>query len=200
MTLQNGNVTTVPSNPLDWASLFQPRPSTGDPVIAAVGDGADGRARSDAVAASISASDATALLYLGDVYERGTPAEWDANYGRASFDIGGTWRWGALARYTVPTLGNHEVASLAVWRDYWHGRPDYQTFTLGGVRYFDLDSECTPVGGCGVGSPQYTFVQQALATNTYPCVIAFWHRPVLGGANPGDEDAAVVGAAREQRR
>ena len=191
LTLQNGNITSVPSNPSDWASLFQARPAAGDPVFAAVGDGADGRARSKAVAASIASSTASLFLYLGDVYERGTPAELDANYGRASFDTGGTWDWGALARWTVPTVGNHEVANLATWRDYWHGIPLYQTFVAGGVRFFDLDSECASVGGCGVGSPQYNFVQQALQTNTYPCVVAFWHRPVLGGANPSSEMRAL---------
>ena len=188
LTLQNGNVTSVPTNPNDWASLFQPRPPIGDPVFAAVGDGADGRARSNAVAASIQDSNASILLYLGDVYERGTPAEWDYNYGRSSLDGGGGRAWGALAGFTAPTNGNHEVGMLPVWRDYWHGRPDYTTFVSGGVRFFDLDSECSTVGGCGVGSAQYRFVQTELANNQSPCVVAFWHRPVLGSVDPDNTE------------
>jgi hypothetical protein len=188
LTLRNGNVTSVPTNPSDWASRFQPRPSSGDPVFAAVGDAADGRARSNAVAASIAASPASILLYLGDVYERGTPAEWDQNYGRSSWDDpGGGRAWGALAAYTVPTLGNHEVANLEAYRDYWHRPPDYRTFTAGGVRFLDLNSECSLVGGCGTTSAQYAFVQQTLTNNTLPCVVAFWHRPVLGAVQDNTE-------------
>jgi hypothetical protein len=43
--------------------------------VAAVGDGGDGSSRSNALATSIGASDASILLYLGDLYEKGTPAE-----------------------------------------------------------------------------------------------------------------------------
>ncbi len=185
LTLENGNDAAVPSNPNDWRSLWQPRSFSGDPVIAAAGDGGDGTARSDAVAQQVSNSNAEILLYLGDLYERGTPAEFDHNFGRAAFDDpGGGWGWGRLAAFTRPTLGNHENANRATWRDYWHGRPDYESFVHGGVRFFNLNSECTAVGGCGVGSPQYNFVQNTLASNTHSCVVAYWHRAVLGAVDP----------------
>ena len=41
-TIENGNDTSVPPTPADWATNFVPRPATGDPVIAAVGDGGNG--------------------------------------------------------------------------------------------------------------------------------------------------------------
>jgi hypothetical protein len=178
-TLENGNDTAVPQNPNDWSQLFAPRPATGDPVVAAVGDGGDGTARSNAVAASIGASEANVLLFLGDLYERGTAAEFDYNYGRSSFEPGGGRQWGALARWTNPTLGNHEGFNIPTWRNYWHGRPNWETFVYGGVRFFNLNSECNRVGGCGTASAQYRFVANTLASNTHSCVVAFWHRPVL---------------------
>jgi hypothetical protein len=192
LTLENGNDTTVPQNPSDWMQLFEPRSFSGDPVIAAVGDGGDGTVRSDEVAASILASRAAVLLYLGDLaYERGTPAELDENFGRSAFEPGGGQAWGALTRFTRPTLGNHEVANLAAWRNYWHGRPDWETFVFGGVRYLNLNSECASVGGCGPQSAQYAFVQNVLSTNTHECVVAYWHRPVLSAVEDNTDMRAI---------
>jgi hypothetical protein len=188
LTLENGNDTSVPQNPNDWQQMFQPRSFTGDPVIAAVGDGGDGTVRSDEVAASILGSQAAILLYLGDLaYERGTPAELDANFGRSAFEPGGGVGWGKLSRFTRPTLGNHEVFNLAAWRNYWHGRPDWETFVFGGVRFLNLNSECASVGGCGSQSAQYAFVQSVLSTNTHECVVAYWHRPVLSSVDDNAE-------------
>jgi hypothetical protein len=178
-TLENGNDTGVPQNPTDWSQLFVPRASSGDPVVAAAGDGGDGTVRSNAIADQILGSEASVLLYLGDLYERGTAAEFDFNYGRSSFEPGGGRQWGALARWTKPTLGNHEGFNIPTWRNYWHGRPNWETFVYGGVRFFDLNSECGRIGGCGTSSAQYRFVANALAASTQSCVVAFWHRPVL---------------------
>jgi predicted phosphodiesterase len=180
LALANGNQTGVPSNPTDWQTVFQPRTPSGDPVVAAVGDSGDGTTLSAAVASLVASSEASVLLYLGDLYERGTPAELDANYGRSSLEGDGGKLWGAMAAWTVPTLGNHEGFNIPVWRDYWHGRPDWDTFVFGGVRFLNLNSECSRIaGGCDAGSPQYRFARDVLAANTLPCVIAFWHKPVL---------------------
>jgi Calcineurin-like phosphoesterase len=184
-TIDNGNDGSVSTSPADWDQVFVARstpgdPLTGDPVVAAVGDGADGMLRSQTVVDSIAASPASVFLYLGDVYEAGTPTEFENNYGRASFDPAGGAGWGAIASWTRPTLGNHEAKMLPAWLDYWHQRPLYESFVHGGVLFLNLDSECGLVpGGCGVGGPQYTFVQQALASATQSCIVAMWHRPVL---------------------
>lgn len=184
LELANGNTTTVQRNPLNWQDVFKPElPASGDPVTAAVGDGASGRKLSDELVDSIKAQGPSLLLYLGDVYERGTYAENSNFYGLAAFDdpLGTGTRWGSMARYTRPTLGNHERFELEAWRDYWHGLPLYSSFDFGGVHYLDLNSECyrADVGGCGPGSPQYEFVRRDLASNTHPCVVAYWHKPVL---------------------
>jgi len=180
-TIENGNDTSVPPTPADWATNFVPRPAAGDPVIAAVGDGGNGTSAGDAVVGSITSSPASMLLYLGDIYEEGTPTEWENNYGHASFDPSGpATRWGTMASWTRPTMGNHEGGNIPAYRDYWHQVPDFDTFTFGGVRYLQLNSECARIpGGCGAGSPQYVFVQQTLASSAQACIVAFWHRPVL---------------------
>ena len=144
---------------------------------------------SDQTAASVLGSEASIALFLGDLYEKGTAAEWDNNFGRAAFDPrGGASKWGLLASFTKPTLGNHEAQNLSTWRNYWHGRPDWETFVFGGVRFIDLNSECSRFP-CGTTSPQYQFVQNTLAANTYPCTVAFWHRPVLSAV---DDSTSMV--------
>ena len=185
VTLENGNDVEVPRNPLDWDTLFTPRPQAGiAPVIAAVGDGGDGTTRSQSVADAIHASEAEAVLFLGDMYERGTPAEWEVNWGLASFDDpGGGTGWGAMAGYMQPTLGNHEAWNLDAWTDYWHGRPLYDAFSYGGVRVINVSSECSQAGGCGVGSPQYEFVEAELTSATEACIVGIWHRPVLSSVS-----------------
>jgi hypothetical protein len=180
VTIENGNDTSVPQNPTDWPAVRGSRPFTGDPVVAAAGDSGDGTPQSEAVAASILGSEASLFLFLGDVYETGTVAEWDVNYGRSSLEDGVGRSWGALASWTRPTLGNHEGANIPVWRNYWHGHPDYEAFVHGGVLFLNANSECTLVpGGCAVGSPQYTYFQQVLAANTLPCVVGMWHKPPI---------------------
>ncbi len=189
--IENGNDASVPQNPTDWPDVFQPRPYSGDPVVAAVGDAGDGTARDQVAAATVASSEASVLLYLGDIYERGTAAEWDYNYGRSALEPGGGRRWGAMTPWTRPTLGNHEGFNIPVWRDYWHGIPLWESFVFGGVRFLNLNSECTRVGGCGTNSAQYRFIQDVLANNAHACVVAYWHKPVLSAVQDTPAMSAI---------
>ena len=180
VTLANGNTTDFQHTPNDWQT-YLPGPWTGssDPVVAAVGDGASNEKTSNAVAASIASADPALFLYLGDVYEEGTFAEFRNHYGVSSMDVpGGGTLWGAFSDITQPTFGNHEVHNRPAFIDYWHNRPMYTSFTFGGVLFLDLWSGKTTFT---VGSEQYQFVQSALASAP-PCVVAFWHQPALGGS------------------
>ena len=182
LTIDNGNDTQAPQNPADYAARFTPRVRPGDPILAAVGDGASGRTRSNELADGINASDTAALLLLGDVYERGTRTEYFNHYGIADIDDPArTSNWGRLASFTLPTGGNHELHSTSDdgTADYWHQRPLYYPEVVGGVRIISLVSECARVGGCAVSSPQYQWAQAVLAANTQPCVVGMWHRPVI---------------------
>jgi hypothetical protein len=175
VTLSNGNTTDFQHTPSDWASYLPGTWSgSADPVLAAVGDGPSDEPVPNALAASIVAADPAQFLYLGDVYEKGTFTENLNHYGVSSLDGTAGTLWGVLADRTQPTLGNHEAPNLGAWRDYWHGRPAYTSFTFGGVLFLDLNSN-TPMKA---GSPQYAFVQAALS-GAPPCVVAYWHSPVL---------------------
>jgi acid phosphatase type 7 len=49
-----------------------------------------------------------------------------------------------------------------------------------------LDSDCTFVGGCSIGSPEYAWLQQDLANDQHACTLAYWHHPLFSsGAEHG---------------
>ncbi len=86
----------------------------GRTVVWALGDGADGSAEGRRLAAYVRSQRPDRFIYLGDVYERGTRAEFRANY-HASY--------GRLARRTDPVLGNHEFKRrFHGYYPYWERR------------------------------------------------------------------------------
>ena len=176
ITLSNGNATDLRHSRDDWrAYLPGAWTETTDPVVAAVGDGPSDEATSNMVAQSIAAADPALFLFLGDVYEDGTFVENLNHYGASSLHkrAGGTL-WGAFARITQPTIGNHEARNMVAWKDYWHGHPAHMSFTFGGVLFLDLNS----TESFAVGSKQFMFVKNALSSAP-SCVVAFWHHPIL---------------------
>src|SRR5205085_1108797 len=72
-------------------------------VVAAVGDGAGGESSEEAVVGEIASWNPSLLLYLGDVYQKGSPAEFDNWYGR-----GDPRFYGRFRSITNPAVGNHE--------------------------------------------------------------------------------------------
>lgn len=193
LRLANGNTTSVPRNPADWQQLFQPQSWTGAPTIAAVGNGGAKKPAELGLLGSIRNSRPAVFLYLGEVHEFGSWATRRDHYGLASFDDrnGSGTLWGSMARYTAYTQGNHESGEYTeVLRDYWHQRPLWTTFRVGGVRVLQLNSECGRNGGCGPGSPQYVWLDQQLRANTDRCVIAFWHRAAV--SNDADRSGPAM--------
>jgi hypothetical protein len=73
-------------------------------VVYALGDGADGSAASRRLARYVRSRRPDRFIYLGDVYERGTRAEFRTNYHPL---------YGRLARRTDPVIGNHEFKRRA---------------------------------------------------------------------------------------
>lgn len=90
VALQNGD---------DGPKPFVASAGDGPATLLAVGDSADGGERPTRVAEMIERQRPDRLLYLGDVYERGTHEEWDEHYEPA---------FGRFASITAPTPGNHE--------------------------------------------------------------------------------------------
>lgn len=136
--------------------------------IWAVGDGADGSAMGRRVGRLIAAARPARLLYLGDVYERGTRWEFEHNYHPA---------FGALAQRTLPTPGNHEWPRRTEgYRPYWKritGRrmPSTYAARLGGWEVLSLNSETA-----AADSPQVRWLRDRVASGG-TCRLAFWHRP-----------------------
>ena len=50
---------------------------------------------------------------------------------------------------------------------------------MDGIRIYNLTSECKANGGCWSTGEQGKWLSTQLATNTEPCVLSFWHRPVV---------------------
>jgi hypothetical protein len=154
--------------------------------IAAVGDGPSGSAPSRAVAEMINRFSPNAVMYLGDVYQRGMKDEF-LNFYQPLY--GFDW-----AR-TIPVIGNHEYQQLAdgggyFW--YWnypHGSP---TVAHGGGGWYSLNAGGWHIIGLNsvgpmsheASSPQANWLAADLAADranrplsTKPCTLAFFHHP-----------------------
>lgn len=170
---------------LTVAVLLGPSPPAEDPaVVWAVGDGAIGSDRARRLARTIRRDRPDRFLYLGDVYEHGTRAEFARNYDPV---------YGALASRTTPTPGNHDWPNRATgYFPYWRaklGRPlaPWYGFQAGGWEVLSLNSEAPH----GRRSPQVRWLRSRLAARGGDCRLAFWHRPRFS-AGLGHGDAPDV--------
>ncbi|MFV1991228.1 MAG: metallophosphoesterase, partial [Acidimicrobiales bacterium] len=147
-------------------------------IVAATGDGPDGGVDTEAVVSLIQNKGANLLLYLGDVYEKGTKTEFFNWYGSDGA------RWGALRAITNPSLGNHEIVDDVTtgYDDYWDNIPRFYSFDANGWHFVSLDSERLRRGD----PEQLTWLRRDLGTNTEACTVVFFHHPVLSIGPQGD--------------
>lgn len=150
-------------------------------VVWAVGDGGTGNAAARRVVARIRRGPVDRVLFLGDVYERGTAAEF-----RRRFEP--VYR--PLLSRTMPTPGNHEWPRRRQgYNPFWrrvHGRaqPPWYAFSLGGWRFISLNSQAPH----GPRSAQLRWLRRELRRGDGTCRIAFWHRPRFSaGRQHGDQ-------------
>lgn len=161
------------------AGRFPDPPAVDRATVWAVGDGARYSGASRAVARLIGRGRPTRLLYLGDVYEHGTAADYAANYHTV---------YGRLRSITLPTPGNHEWGQRTAGYDpYWSavagGRPRrYYDVALAGWQIISLNSEMEH----GAGSAQLRWLRGRLS-GPGSCRIAFWHRPRYSAGTHGDQ-------------
>ena len=138
-------------------------------VVWAVGDAAAPLPAARRLAATIRRAQPDRFLYLGDVYEYGTAAEFRRGYDPL---------YGSLAGITEPTPGNHEWGNrLSGYYPYWrakkgHSQPPWSSVRVAGWELLDLNSEAAH----GAGSRQLRWLDRAVASGG-DCRIAFWHRP-----------------------
>ncbi len=148
-------------------------------VVWAIGDGADGGSDSRAVASMVGGQRVDRLLYLGDVYETGTAADFQANYDPAYH------RFNSI---TAPTIGNHEWPNIATgYVPYWtaaRGTPPplWYAFAASGWQLISLNSNLP------TSADQLDWLRSEIArTPRYgTCRLAFMHHPVLSAGLHGD--------------
>jgi hypothetical protein len=148
-------------------------------VVWAVGDAADGGATGRAVAAMIASHRVDRLLYLGDVYETGTAAEFASNYRPL---------YGRFDAITAPTIGNHEWPNLATgYVPYWtaaRGSPPplRYAFVVSSWQLISLNSNLP------TDAAQEAWLRADIRrTPRYgTCRIAFMHHPRYSAGLHGD--------------
>lgn len=150
-------------------------------TVWAVGDSADGSAPAGRVARLIAREKPARLIYLGDVYESGTPSEFRRNYDPL---------YGPLRSITAPTPGNHDQPNVEQGYDrYWSrtaggSPPHFYSFRLAGWRVISLTSE----DSLDAGSEQLSWLQRQMTRGGGDCRLAFWHRPRhSAGTRHGDD-------------
>ena len=179
-----------PREPNEYVLSRSDAPAT----IWAVGDaGHDGEREPD-VAKLVKDADPDLLLYLGDVYETGTPAEFKV-YDKV---------WGALAPRTAPVMGNHERPNKAKGYDpYWRSKkgtapPERYSFRMAGWELIGLNSEARSAQIAKTAG----WLRKRVASPGN-CRLAFWHSArYTAGLVHGDDPSvapfwnAVAGRAK----
>jgi hypothetical protein len=181
VSFSNG-VTTPPVNHNTFTPSLGTSPGSGNPlVVVAAGDGASGEANETSVTNLISSWNPNLFLYMGDVYEKGSPTEFYNWYGTNQ-------TYSIFRSITDPTIGNHEYSAsstAAGYFNYWNNIPNYYSYTTGGWHFISLNAD-SHFGQYATSSAQYQWLVQDLAANTAACTIAYWHQPVynIGGEPP----------------
>jgi hypothetical protein len=165
---------------LATAALLGADPEPEPVVVWAVGDGAFATEPAKRLGRAIARDRPDRFLYLGDVYDRGTRADFRRNYEPV---------YGALAPITAPTPGNHDWPNRATgYFPYWRAKlgqrlGSWYRLEHAGWEVLSLNSEAAH----GAGSKQVAWLEQRLAATPGDCRIAFWHRPRFSaGRGHGD--------------
>ncbi len=149
------------------ALVALPAAAQASSTVWAVGDGAAVGPTDNLVGAMVNQNPFDAFLYLGDVYDSGTSAEF--NYYDEAY--------GAYKNKSYPTPGNHEWNNRAAGYDpYWGpalSSPHYYSLDVGSWHVISLNTEESG----GLGSAQVAWLRTDLASHPGTCTMAFWHRP-----------------------
>jgi hypothetical protein len=164
-----------------WAAAAPAQEAGEHAVVWVAGDVATPGARADRVAALVRRGRPDRFIYLGDVYETGTPADFRRWYHP---------RFGRLAHITLPTIGNHEWDNrFRGYYPYWarrkgHRHPPWSASRVAGWEIVNLNSQAPH----GTHSPQIAWLEDAVE-GPGDCRIAFMHRPrYSAGAYGGAPD------------
>jgi len=181
-----GNIDSTPAT-----FTFTPSDGTAPPTgttarLVGAGDIATGGSMDTATGDLIDARPDARVFTAGDnAYPDGTASDYTTKYEPA---------WGPFKNRTSPSPGNHEYYSGASGYNNYFGsvaglrsvNPTYYAYTLGAWRVYALDSNIP----MAIGSPQYNFVQNDLASNEALCELAYWHHPIASSGQHGNNAVA----------
>jgi acid phosphatase type 7 len=150
--------------------------SSRDPVITAAGDIADPvpNAETQATADLVESINPSVAIALGDnQYPSGLLSDYLRGYAST---------WGTFLSRTAPAPGNHEYRSSSTAAGYFgyfgsRAPAAYYSYNVGQWHLISLDSNCSQIGGCGSGSPEYNWLKADLASHPTACTLAYWHHP-----------------------
>ena len=169
-----------------------------DPVVVIAGDLVCGTGslatdpcKDEETSAVVTSIAPNAVLLAGDIqYPSGSYPDFWAFYDKS---------WGVHKAITYPSPGNHEYQTTNAWPyfDYFNGErvqtgragtrlQGWYSFNLGAWHIISLNSNCSSIGGCHVGSPQEVWLRADLAANPAACTLAFWHHPVFSSGMHGN--------------
>jgi acid phosphatase type 7 len=157
-----------------------PTPPTGTTAtLLAAGDIAGCSTSGDEATAKLLDGLAGTIATLGDnVYDSGTASEFSSCYDPS---------WGRHKSRTKPATGNHDYLTSGASGYFGYFSPQvqssYYSYTLGSWHIVVLNSNCSQAGGCGVGSPQETWLKNDLAAHPTTCTLAYWHHPHFSFGN-----------------
>jgi chitodextrinase len=181
---KNG-VSSPPINPRQFTPATGTTPPPGTPfTVVAGGDGASGETYAVKVSNLIASLNPNMFIYLGDVYEKGSPAEFYNWYGSP------TTNFGRFRSITNPTVGNHEYqgGTASGYFDYWDNIPNYYSYNAGGWHFISLNSNGASVL-TNPTSAQYKWLQQDLIANSGVCTMVYYHHPLYNIGAEGSTPA-----------
>ncbi len=157
-----------------------------DPVLVGAGAIAScGNTNDEATAQILSTIDGTVFTVGDNAFESGTLDEYRNCYGPS---------WGAFLDRTRPAAGNRDyiTTGAAGFFTYFGAAAGpagkgYYAYDLGAWRIYVLNSNCSKVGGCGIGSPQETWLLEDLKAHPHACVGAYWQTARFSSGRFGDD-------------
>ncbi len=196
LSLANGITAAPATNTAPFAVRTGTSPAPGARFrLVAVGDGSDGGPREAQVVDRISALGPNLLAYTGDVYERGSPDEYDNWYGS-------TAGYGRFRDITNPVIGNHEYLTpgAAGYFDYWGSVGHYYSFDVAGWHVAAIDSS-VEFDQLRPGTAQYDWLAADLGANRAHCTMVYMHHPRWSVAQGGGRTglAPVWGLMADRR-
>jgi acid phosphatase type 7 len=192
LSVTAGNVATGRNAFLDIATFPAngdpppPPPTTSARLVGAGDIASDGNA-DVATGDLIDARPNARVFTAGDnAYPNGSASDFTTKYEPA---------WGPFKNRTSPSPGNHDynTSGASAYKNYFGSvaglrsvNPTYYAYTLGAWRVYALDSNIS----MAIGSPQYNFVQNDLATNGALCELAYWHHALASSGEHGNDARA----------